>query len=514
VLEGESEQTLNTTYRMFHERALPDLGDNIKCGNSLIGPDFYEGLQLSLLDDEERYRINVFDWKKEFKEIMDGGGFDAAIGNPPYIRMEEFKRIKSYLRRYKAHSDRADIFYYFVEKAVLLLRDLGMLGLILSNTFTRSRAGQTLRLFLAEAINLSSIIEFGDFMPFATATVYPVILVGVKSSSKAKFVRFILQDQDPTLMPPGARFVEAFPLSQDRLSSGPWIFEDQQITDLRLRLLSEHSPLVKLFGPVRMGIKTGLNEAFVIDADTRTNLCGNGGQASEIIHPYLAGEDLERWAYRWNRKWLIYTPHGINVSKYPTVAKHLEQYRPALTRRATKQKWYELQQPQEAYARMLEAPKILFPDISRYPKFSLDARGMFFSNTVYFIATDSAYLLGLLNSKLMWFIVRGLSNALRGGLWRFRLFSGHIEKLPICSVGLAQPSKKAHGDQVICLAENATAARQRLLSTKTDHEITAAQRRIDTIERDLDRIVYELCDLTQKEIAIIEGSAQAATASA
>src|SRR5207244_8836641 len=85
VLEGESEQTLATQLRFYHERALRDLGRNIKCGDSLIGPDFYEQQQMTLLDEEERYRINVFDWNAEFPEIFKAGGFDAVIGNPPYV---------------------------------------------------------------------------------------------------------------------------------------------------------------------------------------------------------------------------------------------------------------------------------------------------------------------------------------------------------------------------------------------------------------------------------------------
>ena len=93
VLEGENNQTLERQMKFFHERALPDLGDNIKCGNSLIGPDFYDvnvGQHMPLFDDEERYRINVFDWNAEFPEIMKKGGFDAVIGNPPYITHGKF----------------------------------------------------------------------------------------------------------------------------------------------------------------------------------------------------------------------------------------------------------------------------------------------------------------------------------------------------------------------------------------------------------------------------------------
>ncbi|MEK6570345.1 MAG: TaqI-like C-terminal specificity domain-containing protein, partial [Bacteroidota bacterium] len=133
VLEGENEQTISRQLKMFHERALPDLGSNIKCGNSLIGPDFYEGKQLSLMDDEERLRINVFDWKKEFKEIMDAGGFDVVIGNPPWVSLKgkfandivteaEFAYLT---RRYKGDTYRPNMYEYFVKRAISLTKAHG-----------------------------------------------------------------------------------------------------------------------------------------------------------------------------------------------------------------------------------------------------------------------------------------------------------------------------------------------------------------------------------------------------
>jgi len=85
VLEGEDEQSIGKQMALFQERVLPDLADNIKCGNSLIGPDFHEIQQMSLLDEEEMYRVNAFDWEAEFSKIMQAGGFDAVIGNPPYV---------------------------------------------------------------------------------------------------------------------------------------------------------------------------------------------------------------------------------------------------------------------------------------------------------------------------------------------------------------------------------------------------------------------------------------------
>jgi type I restriction-modification system DNA methylase subunit len=116
VLEGESEQTLATQLRFYHERALPDLGRNIKCGNSLIGPDFYQQTEMRLLDDEQRYRINVFDWNAEFSEIMRAGGFDAVIGNPPYIDVKQLPQlIKTELSRvYSSATRRFDLYIPFV----------------------------------------------------------------------------------------------------------------------------------------------------------------------------------------------------------------------------------------------------------------------------------------------------------------------------------------------------------------------------------------------------------------
>ena len=107
VLEGESDESIQKQLMLFHKRALPDLADNIKCGNSLISPDFYRGRQGNLFDDEEMYRVNVFDWndkKHGFGEIMTAGGFDVVIGNPPYIfTRENYNDERNYFaERYKA----------------------------------------------------------------------------------------------------------------------------------------------------------------------------------------------------------------------------------------------------------------------------------------------------------------------------------------------------------------------------------------------------------------------------
>jgi len=132
ILEGESEQTLATQLRMFHERALPDLNNNIKCGNSLIGPDFYEIQQMSFLGEEEQYRINTFDWNAEFSSIMHAGGFDTVIGNPPYIFGEQHNQtVKPYFQlKFNLAKGQLDTYKLFIEQGLKLTNEKGRFALI------------------------------------------------------------------------------------------------------------------------------------------------------------------------------------------------------------------------------------------------------------------------------------------------------------------------------------------------------------------------------------------------
>ncbi|MEP7235489.1 MAG: TaqI-like C-terminal specificity domain-containing protein, partial [Ignavibacteriota bacterium] len=496
-LEGEA----GTNLKLSVERILPDLSDNIKCGNSLIGSDFHNGL----FDAEENKKINPFDWISEFPDIMSKGGFDVVIGNPPYIRMEEFKEIKNYLsKNYEAHSDRADIYYYFVEKASHLLKEGGRLGFILSNTFARSRAGESLRSVISRKLRVRNIVEFGDFTPFAGATVYPIILIAENNKSKTSDkIEFILQDSNPIHFT-SSSFKTLRKLDVSSFTEKAWIFDADESTSLRAKLFENNPSLKRKYGQVMMGIKSGLNEAFIINDDLAKTLTKNNVNTKKILKPYLGGKNIDTWVYNWDKDWLIYFKRGMDLNTFPDIKTHLLQYKSNLSKRAGTQNWYELQQSQEAYSPLLDKSKIIFPDISRYPKFCLDDAGMYFSNTVYFINSDSKYLLALLNSKLLWFVVKGLSNALRGGLWRFRLFSGHIEKLPIFEIDSNNKRDKEIHDKLISLVDRMLTLNKDLPQSKTPQEKIQTERQIAATDREIDKLVYELYGLTEEEIAIIE----------
>jgi 23S rRNA G2445 N2-methylase RlmL len=136
VLEGETQQSLQHVFRLFEERALPDLGDNIKCGNSLVGPDFYAGKQIELINDEEAFRINVFDWSKEFEGIIARGGFDCIVGNPPYgFHQIHTDDVKEYFKaRYVSVTGSFEHYFLFYEATLDRLAKGGCHGFIVPVT--------------------------------------------------------------------------------------------------------------------------------------------------------------------------------------------------------------------------------------------------------------------------------------------------------------------------------------------------------------------------------------------
>lgn len=190
VLEGENQDTLERQMKLFKERALPDLASNIKCGNSLIGPDFYQGKQMNFLENEEIYRINPFDWQKEFPEIMKEGGFDVVIGNPPYIRIQTMKEwapteVELYKKYYhSASKGNYDIYVVFVERGLSLLNKSGRLGFILPHKFFNAQYGEPLRTILSKGKHLSNVVHFGDQQVFAGVTNYTCLLFLDKAGSK------------------------------------------------------------------------------------------------------------------------------------------------------------------------------------------------------------------------------------------------------------------------------------------------------------------------------------------
>jgi hypothetical protein len=516
LLEGETDLTLNRQLQFaYRERVLPDLDANIKCGNALIGPDFYSNQQMALLPAEDQYRINVFDWQAEFLAITKRGGFDAVIGNPPYIRMEAFKELKEYLRSmYQSHEERADIYAYFIEQSHKLLAPGGRFGMIVSNKFVRANYGKPLRTFLAEHATVERIVDFAGLPVFQGATVRTIVLLTTRQRENSGVIRYSPPLPAETFRAVVSRAVpldravteSSYEISHHTLSQPVWSFARQEEDTLLERIAQKSQRLGEYCdNQIYMGIKSGLTEAFVIDDHTRAEILALNPEAAEIIKPLLSGREIRRYEIEPKNTYIIYTYHGVPIRKYPAVRDHLKSYRVKLERRATKQEWYELQQPQYRFSEFMAQPKIIFPDIAPTTRFALDEAGHYGTNTTYFIPRRDLYLLGLLNSRLGFFYFVKVCAGLEGVSGTYlRFFGQYLEGFPIRMIDFANPADMARQDQMVTLVERMLALHAQLQAARVPQERAVLERQIAATDAQIDRLVYELYGLTGDEIAIVE----------
>ena len=528
VLEGENEQSLAHQMTLWHERALPDLENNIKCGNSLIGSDFYNGVQeaLPLYEEaeEERYKINVFDWDDEngFPEIMKNGGFDAVIANPPYVRQETLgEKFKEYASsHYKTYAGTADLYVYFFEKAHKLLKSEGFFGMICSNKFMRANYGKPLREFLANETALVQIIDFGELPVFANAATFPAIYL--TRNQKMKFQKFIYAAIKRLDFESLEEEVKAVGTKLDRksLSGDNWTLASKGEVEIIEKIKKVGIPLKDYSGvQIYRGILTGFNEAFVIDGETRKRLIKEDPKSKEIIKPFVVGDDVRKFKINFKDRFLIFTRHGIAINEYPAIYNHLLSFKSKLTPRPKNWKgkewlgrkpgaydWYEIQDTIDYYQEF-EKPKILYPVIGKESRFSFDKDGYYSNDKTFFIPTDDLYLLGILNSKISWIFFKRLCSVLgdpdNGG--RLELRSIHVCQLPVKNIDFEKPFEKSRHDKIIDLVTAILSLHQKLPLARTDHEKTLLQRQIDSTDRNIDKLVYELYGLTEEEIAVVEG---------
>jgi hypothetical protein len=523
VLEDENQETLGKQLSLFKERALPNLDANIRCGNSLVGTDYFA--EQLMPDADELRRVNPFDWEKEFSEIMRGGGFDAVIGNPPYVRQESLAQSKTYLiKHYKSFHSMADLYVYFIEKGLTLLRPGGMFSIIVSSSFLRTSYALPLRRHIRKTSAIIGLVDFGGLSLFANAKdVYVCIPLFRKGQQLEQVQVCKINSLDSTDLPTYvARNRYAIPIS--RFEENGWSVENEHLTVVFDKLKARGIPLGEYVqNRIFYGIKTGLNEAFEIDEPLRNEIIKISPKCKKIIKPFLGGQEIRRYAVRDSKRFLIVVPSGWTrdqigqvvserdawawfSKEYKPIAKHLESFVDAAKHRQDQGEfWWELR-PCDYYP-ALENPKIIYPDIAKHPRFFFDTTAIYIANTAYCLGTDDLYLLGILNSKVAWFAISKASIPFgtRAGEFRYRLIYQYMEKLPIRRINFADEADKAQHDRMVALVGQMLELHPSLHAAQTAQDRELLQRQIDATDAQIDALVYELYGLTEEEVRVVEG---------
>ena len=322
----------------------------------------------------------------------------------------------------------------------------------------------------------------------------------------------------------------AFTVPQERFSAGAWALKSDTETAVFHKIMQAGKPLGDFVQrKFYRGLLTGLNEAFAITPEQRQEIVETTPASASLIKPFLGGEDIRRYFIEDDGKLMIVMPCGWtraeiakakkgNVSEkqawewlkqnHVGIAKRLEGFEDALRKRQDQGEFFWELRPCDYYA-SLDAPKIIFPDICKAPRFFVDRSGIYLANTAYCLGSDSLYLLGLLNSRLFWFAISNISIpfGVRAGEYRYRLIYQYMEQVPIRPIDAKNRDDKAKHDKVVSLVEQMLASTKQLAASHSDKDKDFYANKCATIDRQIDALVYELYGLTPEEIKIVEGAA-------
>ncbi len=430
--------------------------------------------------------------------------FDVVIGNPPYVQLQKNKGALANLYEpvnYQTFARTGDLYALFYEHGLeLTKKDTGLLCYITSNKWMRAGYGEKLRSYFASKDPVL-LIDFGGFKVFDSATVDTNILL-VRNGPFSGTMRACHMKNDFVRGSSVTDYVKANATNTCSLTSGPWFIGNDAERSLKVKIESVGTPLKDWDVDIYRGILTGLNEAFIIDTATKEKLIAEDPKSAEIIKPILRGKDIKRYAYKHAGLYIIATfpAKKINIDDYPAVKNYLlsnfdkrqleqsgEKY-PKLgfnARKKTGNKWYETQD-QIGYFAEFEKEKIVWPMVSSHQcVFTLVPASTYLNNKCYLITGDDLYsVIGVLNSKLAWFIFSNSEAGLGGS------------SLEIRSDGVLNFKIPADADSKKILNKISVYVKDRIDDKSFDKE------------REIDQLVYQLYNLTPDEIALIEDSAK------
>lgn len=467
LLESETTASAHHHQMEFHETILPSLQKNVVCGNSIIGTDVLEG---ELFGSEEEAKLNPMNFEDRFPEILKAGGFDAVVGNPPYVRPHRLSaREKRYFwRHYKGFTHKSDVYCCFIERGTQLLKPGGVFGYIVSNGWLRLNSFQELRKLILEHYRILQLVEL-PYKVFEEASVNTGILVLQKDSSEGRLstrvdiVQGRLTDQGGVFSRekqiPQKTFLKTFQNVFD-VSISP---ETEQIKEKMRR-----GPRIGSLYHICFGLKTADDKKFI---HTQRGLHREDKRL-------LRGEDIKRYAYNWKGEYVWYVPKRMRA--------HRSTARPGEPDR-------------------FEQPKVLVKDTSIDFSGTFDSEEFYVKDVLIIIPKpgseapfDLKFLTGLVNSRALHFYYRTTFRTLH-------VQREELGSLPLPRLTGRAEDRKGH-DELVKLVEQTLATKRDLAKATTDKKKAYYESKGQTLDRKIDELVYSLYGLTPEEVSTIEST--------
>jgi len=506
ALEGENDTTLSRQMTLFHERALPNLSDNIKCGNSLIASDFS-------MVPEDLVRVHAFDWPAQFPDAMKSGGFDAIVGNPPWGALFSESELEYLRNHHRAIIVRmVDSFMYFAHASVERLRQGGFFGMILPDVMLYQTDTQRLRQFFTEKTSLSQICNMGDVFNQVTRPACIVVcLNAINSKQKVSVADFVsvLKEEKPRRIADKSSYTE---VDQSRISQVPGcLFTTSGFSNYSLWERVSSCPSQRLADladedGIQRGVSPDLKAAFLVNRRTAEE----SKLEAEKLRPALTGgKQVKRYDIDRPDLLLIYTGRDDDYRRLPHICEYIDQFKDQITCKEVQQKKhsvYSLHRAREERI-FLKPLKLVGVITEDEIVLALDDQRTFATDGLYLFglkpSVDARYVMGVMNSRLFVSIYRLLT--LEKGRALAQVKPTIIANFPIRTVDFTNPTDRASHDKLVGLVEKMLALTPKLRGATSESEKATLHNAITTTDAEIDRLVYELYGLTKEEIKIVEG---------
>ena len=539
LLENEGKalshgQTLLFRQSDLSEKILPSMSGNIKCGNSLIGSDYYDDKDILLFDMSKQRKINAFDWEKEFARSAAACGgstpcgessalFDCVIGNPPYLRVQGLREnyeeeSKFYEKKYKSATGRFDFYILFMERGFSLLKKDGILSFILPHKFINADFGTGIRKFIYDNNALRYLVHFGAEQVFERASVYTCI-VGLSHGNK----EFDFAQVKPKEIENVINFEK---IDEKSLSTiDKWNITKSDDNVILDKLNTMPFTVKDIFKGIFQGIVSGDNKAFYLTDCIESDKMIEGFSAAtesrikiekEMCKPIFTGKTISRYELIHKNEYIIFPYHLIEnktvfytekemKENFPNCYEYFLSIKKRLESRGSASMkypiWYALWNARNILN--LTSKKILTPDICYGSSMVFDDFGYFHNDTSYGLVlnnqSDQLYkaYLAILNSSVTWYFLQKTGTSLRGGYFRFK--TKYLEPFPLPKLDDETAQKLAS------LAEQMMLAKTQLANAMSDSDKRMLEQKIDLIDRQINSSVYKLYGLTDDEIRVVEG---------
>lgn len=534
LLEGEKEATINNFIQQNSKKVLPDLRSSIKCGNSLVDSKFFNLFPEALTNDDVLFRVRPFDWNTEYKQIMINGGFDAIIGNPPYVRIqnmkkyspEEIKYFQSPLSKYEvAKKATVDKYFVFIQRALELLNPTGFLGYIVPHKFFLTVGGKQLRKFITDRYQISKIIHFGAVQVFPNKSTYTAILI----LQRNKIKEFDLLKVDKLSSKSLCLTEKTFKYETYKFDSKPWVFLLPETERVFNKFESDDFVKLGNIAEIAVGLQTSADDIyiFVPEKETDETFCFNRDGIQYEIEKSICKNtiyDLSFHAFdsiEGNAQMIFpYEIHNEKASliseenmqeRYPLVWKYLSNYKNKLAKRKLQGRnpsWYQFGRSQ-SLTKFVDTEKLVWSVLATESPYVLDTKNLLFTgggNGPYYGLINKSdysllYIMGILTHPIIECMVKAYASEFRGSYYSHS--KQFLESLPIRKIDFLNCEDIVLYNDIIKSVDNLIGTTRQLKLEKNNSRKLILQRKIKTLNNGLINNINKLYQISDDDFSTV-----------